>query len=295
MGTSMSAGPRVLLQCSIPYAADDWHVGRFSLLAEELGRWARVTAGNREPDGPDGTGSDPVLAGLDRSRFDAVWLMGVDGGTALTAPEIAAINRFQREGGGLLTARDHFNMGLWLRGIEGAGSAHFFHEASCAELDESRRARDDRETLTIDFPNYHSGRNGDVQPVAIPGAAHPLMRNPGSASGRIEVFPSHPHEGAVGVPAGEPRARAVATGRSTVTGRDFALVVAFDRTATTPGRAIAESSFHHFVDYNWDIARGAPSFVTEAPGDAIRRRPELLDDVRAYVKNCVTWLAPGEA
>ncbi|HEX4447316.1 MAG TPA: hypothetical protein VH044_11295, partial [Polyangiaceae bacterium] len=168
-------------------------------------------------------------------------------------------------------------------------------EPGSTEPDASRCARDDGETLTIDFPNYHSGRNGDVQPVHMSGTIHPLMRNPGSASGRIEVFPSHPHEGAVGVPAGEARARAVATGRSTVTGRDFDLVVAFDRTAAMPGRAIAESSFHHFADYNWDIARGAPSFVTEAPGDAIQRKPALLDDVRAYVKNCVDWLAPNAA
>ena len=284
----MAARTRVLLQCSIAHEVDDWHVGRFSLLAEELGRWCDVTARNREP---DSTGLDPVLLGLGRTGFDVVWLLGVDGGTALAPAEIAALNRFQREGGGLLTARDHCNMGLWLRGIEGSGAAHFFHDATCAEPDESRRARDDQDTPTIDFPNYHSGRNGDVQPVAIPGAVHSLMRNPGAASGRISVFPSHPHEGAVGVPSGETRAQTVARGRSTATGRAFDLVVAFDRTAAMPGRAIAESSFHHFADYNWDIAKGAPSFVIEPPGDAIRNDPALLDDIRAYVKNCVEWLA----
>ena len=285
----MVATPRVLLQCSIAHEVDDWHVGRFSLLAQELGRWSNVTARNREP---DGSGNDPVLLGLSRERFDVIWLLGVDGGTGLTASEIAAVNRFQREGGGLLTVRDHFNMGLWLRGIEGAGAAHFFHEASCAEPDETRRARDDRDTASIDFPNYHSGRNGDVQRITIPGPLHPLMRRPGSPSGRIEIFPAHPHEGAVRAPVGETRAQSVARGCSTSTGRDFDLVVAFDRTPATPGRAIAESSFHHFADYNWDIARGAPSFVAEPPGDAIRLQPELLDDVRQYVKNCVEWLAP---
>jgi hypothetical protein len=80
--------------------------------------------------------------------------------------------------------------------------------------------------------------------------------------------------------------------RSTCTGRDFDLVVAFDRTASTPGRAIAESSFHHFADYNWDTSKGKPSFVTEAPGDAIQRDEHLLDDIRAYIENCVEWLAP---
>jgi hypothetical protein len=284
-----TAEPRVLLQCSIAHEVDDWHVGRFSLLARELGRWSNVTARNREP---DGSGNDPLLLGLSRTQFDAMWLLAVDGGAALKSGEIAAVNRFQREGGGLLTVRDHCDMGLWLRGIEGAGAAHFFHAPSCEEPDETRRTRDDLETPSIDFPNYHSGRNGDVQPVSIPGPLHPLMRNPASPQGRIEVFPSHPHEGAVRVPAGEPRAQSVARGRSVTTGREFDLAIAFERTPAAPGRAIAESSFHHFADYNWDVAKGAPSFVTEAPGDAIRRKPSLLDDVRAYVKNCVEWLAP---
>jgi hypothetical protein len=283
------AKPRVLLQCSIPFAADDWHVGRFSLLAQELARHAEVTARNREP-GRDG--HDPVVLGLDRARFDEVWILAVDGGTALDADEAAAVNRFQRAGGGLLTARDHQNMGMWLRSIDGAGAANFFNDPSCCEPDEERRIRDDQGTLTIDFPNYHSGKNGDVQPVTLVDPDHPLVQNPGSSSGRIGRFPSHPHEGAVRPPAGEARAHAVARGRSLASGRTFDLVVAFERTAGAPGRAIAESSFHHFVDYNWDPSRGKPSFVTETPGDAIARDPALLDDVRAYIGNCVAWLAP---
>ena len=95
-----------------------------------------------------------------------------------------------------------------------------------------------------------------------------------------------------GYPATDPRARSVARGRSLATGREFDLVVAFERTPEEPWRAIAESSFHHFADYNWDTSKGAPSFVTEPEGDAIRRSPHLLDDVRSYVGNCVEWLAP---
>jgi hypothetical protein len=193
----------------------------------------------------------------------------------------------------VLTARDHCNMGLWLRAIEGAGSAHFFNEPSYNEPDRTRWARDDQETTTIDWPNYHSGKNGDVQPVTVVEPLHPLMQRAGTASGRVERFPSHPHEGAVGVPAGDPRARSVARGKSLATGREFDLVVAFERTPEAPWRAIAESSFHHLADYNWDTSRGKPPFVTESPGDAIRGEPHLLDDVRAYVRNSVEWLAPG--
>ena len=83
------------------------------------------------------------------------------------------------------------------------------------------------------------------------------MRNPVSSSGLIEFFPAHPHEGGVGAPQSERHARVIATGMSQATGRPFNLVVAFERSldehGNNLGRAVAESSFHHLVDYNWDI------------------------------------------
>jgi hypothetical protein len=88
----------------------------------------------------------------------------------------------------------------------------------------------------------------------------------------------------------------VATGASKATGRPFNLVVAFeserDRHGNTLGRAVAESSFHHLVDYNWDTSMGCPSFLAEPPGDEIKRDPSKLEDVKAYVRNLALWLAP---
>jgi hypothetical protein len=111
----------------------------------------------------------------------------------------------------------------------------------------------------------------------------------------IQRFPAHPHEGAVGVPPGEEHARVIATGKSQTTGRDFNLAVAFDRSnddqGNRLGRGLAESSFHHFVDYNWDPEMGCPSFVQEAPGDEVKRDPRGLDDIKTYVANAARWLA----
>lgn len=59
------------------------------------------------------------------------------------------------------------------------------------------------------------------------------------------------------------------------------------------GRVIADSSFHHFCDCNWDPAAGAPSFVPEPWGDGIQRSPEALADARRYVENAAGWLAGG--
>lgn len=280
---------RLLLQCTIARAEDDWHVGRFSLLAEELGREALVVARNREP---DANGDDPVLAALGDSQFDEVWLLGVDGGDGMSPRDCAGVNAFQKRGGGLLTARDHANMGMWLRQIDRVGRAHFFNKKEYCEPDPERQCADNQDNPSISWPNYHSGRNGDYQHIAVVEPLHPLMSRSDAASGRIVRFPAHPHEGAVRVPSAESSARTVARGRSISTGRTFDLVIAFERAREAPGRAIAESSFHHFADYNWEIPRGAPTFVSEKPGDEWQRDPRGLDDVRAYVRNAVRWLAP---
>jgi hypothetical protein len=121
------------------------------------------------------------------------------------------------------------------------------------------------------------------------------MRRRDNPSGVIEWFPAHPHEGAVGVPGDDTSARVIATGMSQATKRVFNLAVAFenseDHHGNRLGRAIAESSFHHFVDYNWDTSMGCPSFLTEPPGHEIERDPRRLDDMKTYVRNVAAWLA----
>jgi hypothetical protein len=58
------------------------------------------------------------------------------------------------------------------------------------------------------------------------------------------------------------------------------------------GRAVAQSTFHHFADYNWDIDCGAPSFVSEPPGSQIKDDPSRLEVFRDYVRNLADWLHP---
>jgi hypothetical protein len=69
-------------------------------------------------------------------------------------------------------------------------------------------------------------------------------------------------------------------GRSTASGRHFNLAVVLDGELTPDGRpmggAVAESTFHHFADYNWDLDCGAPSFVTARPGTEIKNDPSRL-------------------
>jgi hypothetical protein len=277
---------RILLQTTIPFTEDDWHVGRFSLLRECLASMEGVEVTARDRKAADG-GDDPVLSALGDSHFDQLWLFGVDGGEGVTAGDCDGITKFAMRGGAILATRDHDDCGSSICVLGGVGAAHFFHSRN-PDPDPSRRQRDDPYNKSIDWPNYHSGNNGDYQHVTPAGDPHPLLlRDDGNP---IEWFPAHPHEGAVGVPPGDKDACVVATGTSKVTGRAFNLVVALEATPER-GRALAHSSFHHFCDYNWDISSGCPSFVEESPGDEVQRFPERLSDMRTYVGNAVRWMS----
>lgn len=295
----MAQAHRILLQTTIPADEDDWNIGRFSLLHNHLASITdasgapayKVTARNRET---NAAGDDVVLSVLDTTDFDELWLFAVDVGDGLSGADCKGITRFHQRGGGILATRDHQDLGSSLCTLGGVGHAHFFHTKH-QDPDASRHVRDDQESETISWPNYHSGSNGNVQRVTPVGPVHELLRNK-NGSGVIEYLPAHPHEGSVGVPEGEDHARVIATGLSQTTGRDFNLVVAFERRlddhGNRLGRAVAESSFHHFVDYNWDTSMGCPTFVYEPPGDEIARHPERLGDVKTYAANVARWLAP---
>lgn len=290
---------RILLQTTIPTTEDDWGVARFSMLREFLASQRdeagaaqfEVVARDREEGG-----DDPVLSSLGESDFDELWLFAVDAGGGLSERDCAGVTRFRERGGGILSTRDHQDLGACLCTVGGVGPAHFFHSKN-PEPDEARRCADDTYTTDISWPNYHSGRNGDFQEITPAEPVHELLRDPATGDA-LRYFPAHPHEGAVGVPEGERAARVIATGTSRVTGRPFNLAVAFERSADdeghTAGRAVAESSFHHFADYNFDPGRGCPSFVAEAPGDGYARNPRALEDIKTYIRNLALWLAPEQ-
>jgi hypothetical protein len=276
-----------LLQTTIEAHPDDWDINRFSLLADELRAAGHdVVARNRV----EGGGDDPVLSHVDELGYDQLWLLAVDVGDGLTSAEADAITRFRETGGGLLVARDHENLGSCLCGLGSVGLVNRFHD----ETVDPATMCDDQDTPTISWPNFHSGANGDYQPVLVDEPVHELLRTTRNASGRIEWFPAHPHEGLVS--ADVPFATVVAQGRSATTGRCFNLAVVLDGELGSGGRpmgrAVAESTFHHFADYNWDLDRGAPSFVTEIPGTQIKADPAHLAVYKDYVRNIATWLRP---
>ncbi len=152
----MGKPTKILLQTTIPAITDDWNIDRFSLLRDHLVSLTNdsgeplynVTARNREG---NGDGNDPVLSVLDETDFVELWLFAVDSGSGLTFADCQGITRFHQRGGGLLTGRDHQDLGSSLCTLGGVGGAHFFHTIH-PEPDETRRTRDDPHTRTISWP-----------------------------------------------------------------------------------------------------------------------------------------------
>jgi hypothetical protein len=285
---------RILLQTTISTAENDWSIARFSKLGALLSEQRdadgaplyAVTMRDRDPPGQP----DPVLSTIDSSDFDALWLFAVDAGDGLTEPDCAAITRFRQNGRGLLVARDHMDLGSSVCSLGHVGDAHYFHSKR-QDPDPEKRQRDDPFTLAIDWPNFHSGANGDYQAIEIVGSPHPVLTNEKSPTGFIRYLPSHPHEGDVCAPE-RADARVILKGRSKITGREFNIAVAFEP-GPRGGPGIAQSTFHHFADYNWDTDSGSPSFVSESPGEGLKRHVEALADTHRYALNVAAWLSGG--
>ena len=279
---------KILLQTTIPAHPDDWDISRFSLLADELrAAGHEVIARNRDDRGDD----DPVLSHVDELGYDQLWLMAVDVGDGLTAADADAIVRFRENGGGVLTARDHQDLGCCLISLGSLGVVNEFHDKN---VDPASMC-DDQDTPTISWPNYHSGANGDYQPVLDRGAGARVAAHRSDRQRSDRMVPVAPARGrGVGERPVRHRARAgpqhsVPAATST---SPSCWTESFAPDGRPMGRAIAESTFHHFADYNWDLDRGAPSFVTETPGTQIKADPSRLAIFKDYVRNVATWLQP---
>jgi hypothetical protein len=73
------------------------------------------------------------------------------------------------------------NVRRFLRDVKGVGAAHQFHTKN----HDARFPfeRDDPYTAHIDWPNFHSGANGDFQQVEIVGDTHPVLVDASSPTG----------------------------------------------------------------------------------------------------------------
>jgi len=177
------------------------------------------------------------------------------------------------------------------------GHRFYFPDGAPAFRDLGRRLTTPSENTQVIHSLIEIARSRGWTEVSVTGTErfrHEAWRqarlaDPSAPDGSIRFLPSHPHEGAVSAPPAA-RARVIARGTSKATGVRFNIAVAFEADGRA-GAAIAQSTFHHFADYNWDPRVGAPSFVDEPPGDGMLLHPEGLAAAHRYSCNVALWLA----
>lgn len=284
---------RILLKTTIPYDADDWHIGRFSLLANFLRsfgdgtpRFIVDTSDRLE----DERGNDPDLVHIAQSDYQQLWLFGVEQDGGLSFADLMGINVFRQQGGGLMLCRGPGDMGSSMYLLSTVGAAQCFNTVN-PETDPDRRCAD---LAGEDWPCYNAGAEGDAQEIQAIAPTHPLLRRPDGSA--IRFLPASSREGAVEVPEStEDFARVIATGTTCDSRRAFNIAVAFerhrDRWGELTGRAVAEASFLRFADYALDPVRGCPSSLSQSAGEGIAASPRALADTQAYYRNIALWLA----
>lgn len=263
---------KILLQSTVQRGADQWHIGRFSGLCALLRETGHdVEARDREP---ASDGSDPILSSVLDRGFDQVWLFALDHGNGLGPGDVRALLRFREQGGGMLTARDHQDVGCSLLNLGTLGAINHFHSYNRAGNRAGTYGAADELQTAPPVPRSDWEKAYATVTATVP--LHDVMRTQRSPSGAIEHFPPHPHEGAISVPEGAGFARVVATGTNLATGRRYNVAVAVDGEpgmAGRPcGRALAVATFHHFTDTYWDVD------------------PILLEPFKDYVRNIARWL-----
>jgi hypothetical protein len=257
--------------------------------------------------------SNVVFSDAFLATYDQVWLFGVSTSAPyLSAGEIAALDRWMRNGGGVLAMGDHENLGLGLCGAVPRVKTMrlWYYPANQPDGRDPAPGRDDNtrhDTLQPPSFNQEDALPQKIRPtyrqtwrVWAPFRRrrypHPLLCGP---RGVIEVLPDHMHEGdCTLVPKGnvdkveypgEERAEVVAkaVSRVGVNGPDdYPVLAAYDGHArgAAGGRVVVDATWHHWFNINLKGLRSTAADIS-ARGIAYK-------DILAYFRNVAVWLSP---
>ena len=283
------AAPKALLLSTIATDANDWHIGRFSLLGSMI-----KSAGQAIDPAFSLTTTDypvePELrkalqSDLREGEFNQIWLMAVDLDNGPDEDFFLALEAAVRSGTDLVIARDHADLGSCLLSLDGClaavGSTQTF-KRSWPDLPTDREFIDEA-CPTITTPCVVTGQNGGVQ-ICRKRSDHPLLAFSSMLPGHL-LIPAHPHEGVIR-PMTESQT-VLLSSYSITSGREQLIAIVDE--VPDRGMVLHHSTFHHFADYNIDIRLGAPDFVLDPPTKQIEDSPELLADLRAYIQSVVHY------
>jgi hypothetical protein len=274
-----------------------------------------------------GLGATP---GFDNFQFSAatlagfheVWLFGISASAPyVNGAELTALETFMSSGGGVLAMGDHEDLGLGLCGniprVRTMRKWWYnapFPPSQAQAPDSTNLTRNDTVQLIggVDPGSFPGQEDGVPQPVYINYRLghhwwrphrwfrypHPMLCGP---RGAITVFPDHPHEGDVVLPAaldpaeypGGVAPEVIARGRNVVgrtksgititVPREFGLLGAYDghQPAANVGRIAVDSTWHHWFNVNLIGLDDPPHSVS-------------YKDILAFFRNVAVWLAPKE-
>ena len=285
----MGAAPLALLLSTIATDPNDWHIGRFSLLADMIRRAGQEVDPSFSlniSDYPTSNAERQTLqADLASGRYSQVWLIAPDMDNGPDAAFFRALETAVKAGTDLVIARDHTDLGCCLLELKDClgdvGQTQTF-QRTWTDLPKDREYADPA-CAAIVTPCVVTGQNGGVQ-ICRQRAEHPLLNFASMIPGHL-VIPAHPHEGVIRKVAGSQTV--LLSSFSITSGREQTTVIVDE--ADGRGMVLHHSTFHHFADYNLDVAAGAPDFVLDPPSNQIADSPALLNDIKAYVRSVVHY------
>ena len=285
----MGAAPQALLLSTIATDPNDWHIGRFSLLADMIRRAGQELDPSFSLNISDYPTSDSerqtLQADLAAGRYSQVWLIAPDMDNGPDPGFFRALETAVKAGTDLVIARDHTDLGCCLLELKDClgdvGQTQTF-QRTWTNLPKDREYADP-DSAAIVTPCVVTGQNGGVQ-ICRQRAEHPLLNFASMIPGHL-VIPAHPHEGVIRKVAASQTV--LLSSFSITSGREQTTAIVDE--ADGRGMVIHHSTFHHFADYNLDVAAGAPDFVLDPPSTQIADSPDLLNDIKAYVRSVVHY------
>ena len=285
----MGAAPQALLLSTIATDSNDWHIGRFSLLADMIRRAGQELDPSFSLNISDYPTSDSerqtLQADLAAGRYSQVWLIAPDMDNGPDPGFFRALETAVKAGTDLVIARDHTDLGCCLLELKDClgdvGQTQTF-QRTWTDLPRDREYAD-AACAAIVTPCVVTGQNGGVQ-ICRQRAEHPLLNFASMIPGHL-VIPAHPHEGVIRKVAASQTV--LLSSFSITSGREQTTAIVDE--ADGRGMVIHHSTFHHFADYNLDVAAGAPDFVLDPPSKQIADSPALLNDIKAYVRSVVHY------
>lgn len=255
--------------------------------------------------------------------YEEIWVFGIASATAATAMDgvdLAELETFMDNGGGVFATGDHNALGAFLSGnVKRVRSMRLWFDADGAPDGSDAASR-----MDTNVPNAAAGADFDLQSDSVPQHIYPKWYADGGMTlahellhrhdvdGTVTHLPDHPHEGRVVEPAAldpnefpdgiapEIVAWGVSGGPGTstknpVTPELFGVIGAYDGHQADVGRIVVDSTWHHYVNINLNgTAAGALGGGVASDGlyEGGVPTPEY-EQIQQYFQNIAGWLEPN--